>query len=250
MWNLDARRRLPSRRAAALLAGAAVVVIALGVAVAVAREPGATPSDRGALSMLVPGACPSGCASTSPPCSAPAAGTCPSPTASPNASASPSASSSASPSASRSPRPSPKPAPTKRAGGKPGPANTGVPAGTKLKVVTGDQVYATPNMVVSGVDVHGFVQITAKHVTIKDSIIRGGPNPRCNSAVVWIRADDGASATIEDSEIDPTHPSPCLDGIWATNATLRRMNIHGAVDGVKAYDHVTVEDSYIHDLSW
>jgi hypothetical protein len=100
------------------------------------------------------------------------------------------------------------------------------------------------------VDVHGFVQITAKHVTIKDSIIRGGPNPRCNSAVVWIRADDGASATIEDSEIDPTHPSPCLDGIWATNATLQRMNIHGAVDGVKAYDHVTIEDSYIHDLSW
>jgi Right handed beta helix region len=140
--------------------------------------------------------------------------------------------------------------PTARPGGKPGPSNTGVPAGTKLKVVSGDQVFSTPNQVISGLDVHGFVQIRAAHVTIRNSIIRGGPNPRCNSAVVWVRADAGASATIQDSEVDPAHPSPCLDGIWAVNATLERMNIHGAVDGVKAYDNVTVEDSYIHDLSW
>ena len=117
-------------------------------------------------------------------------------------------------------------------------------------MVTGDQVYGKANQVISGLDIHGFVQITAKNVTIRNSIIRGGPNPRCNSAVVWIRADDDASATIEDTEIDPSHPSPCLDGIWATNATLLRMNVHGAVDGVKAYDNVTLADSYVHDLSW
>lgn len=125
-----------------------------------------------------------------------------------------------------------------------------MPAGTKLTVVNGDQVFSRANQVISGLDVHGFVQIRAKNVTIKDSIIRGGPNPRCNSAVVWVRADSGASATIEDTEIDPAHPSPCLDGIWATSTTLLRMNIHGAVDGVKAYDNVTIEDSYLHDLSW
>jgi len=136
------------------------------------------------------------------------------------------------------------------AGGKPGPSNTGVPAGAKLTVVNGDQIYATANKVISGLDIHGFVQIRAKNVTIKNSIIRGGPNPRCNSAVVWIRADAGASATIRDSEISPAYPSPCLDGIWATNATLLRMNIHGAVDGIKAYDNVTLQDSYVHDLSW
>jgi hypothetical protein len=44
-------------------------------------------------------------------------------------------------------------------GGKPGPANTGVPAGTKLTVVNGDRVYTTNNQVISGVDIHGFVRI-------------------------------------------------------------------------------------------
>ena len=131
-------------------------------------------------------------------------------------------------------------APPARPGGKPGPGNTGVVGGASLTVVNGDQVYATANQVISGLDIRGFVQIRARNVTIRNSIIRGRAEPRCNSAVVWIRADSGASATIEDTEIAPAYPSPCLDGVWATNATLVRMNIHGAVDGVKAYDNVTV----------
>jgi pectate lyase len=155
-------------------------------------------------------------------------------------------STSASPSATPSSNPSPPPRP----GGKPRPANTGVPAETWLTVVNGNQTYSTDNQVVSGLDIHGFVQIRARNVTIRNSVIRGGPNPSCNSSVLWIRADSGASATIEDSEIVPSSPSPCLDGIWAANATLVRLNIHGAVDGVKAYDNVTLRDSYVHDLSW
>ena len=66
--------------------------------------------------------------------------------------------------------------------------------------------------------------------------------------MLWIAA--GASATVTDSEIAPTNANACLDGVWATNATLTRMNIHGAVDGVKAYDNVTIVDSYIHDLAY
>jgi hypothetical protein len=159
-----------------------------------------------------------------------------------------------SPSAAGSPTPTNRPAVTtpapNRPGGKPGTANTGVPAGTKLIVVNGNQTYATSNQVINGLDIHGFVQITGKNVTIKNSIIRGGPNPKCNSSVLWIRADTGASAVIQDSEIAPSNPGPCLDGIWATSSSLVRMNIHGAVDGIKAYDNVTVQDSWVHDLSW
>jgi hypothetical protein len=132
-------------------------------------------------------------------------------------------------------------------GGKPGATNTGVPAGTALKVVNGDQTYSTPDQVVSGLDIHGFVRITAKNVTIKNSIIRGG-TPRCVSAVLEISGS--ASATVEDSEIYPAYPNACLDGVWATNTTLLRMNIHGSVDGVKANDNTVVQDSWIHDLSW
>lgn len=32
--------------------------------------------------------------------------------------------------------------------------------------------------------------------------------------------------------------------------TIVRANIHGAVDGIKAYNNVTVQDSYIHDLAY
>jgi hypothetical protein len=160
--------------------------------------------------------------------------------------ASPSGSASASASASAS---SSRPATPPRSGGKPGAANTGVPAGTALTKVQGTQVYSTPNQVISGLDIHGFVEIRAKNVTIKNSIIRGGA-PKCNSAVVWVRADAGASATIQDTEIVAAQPHPCLDGIWAIRTTLLRVNIHGVVDGVKAHDDVTIQDSYVHDLSW
>jgi hypothetical protein len=65
-----------------------------------------------------------------------------------------------------------------------------------------------------------------------------------------INVGSGASVTIERSEIAPANPNACLDGIWAHDAKLRRLNIHGTVDGIKAGDNVTLEDSYIHDLSW
>ena len=114
-------------------------------------------------------------------------------------------------------------------------------------MVSGDQVFTTDNQVISGLDIHGYVRIRARNVTIRNSIVRGGAK-RCNAAVVFV--EGGRSATIQDTEIAPSQQNPCLDGIWATNATLSRLNIHGVVDGVKAFDNVTLLDSYIHDLSW
>jgi hypothetical protein len=151
------------------------------------------------------------------------------------------ASASASPSVSTS-RTTPPP----QSGGKPGPANTGVPTGTRLTVVRGDQVYSTANQVISGLDIHGYVRIRAKNVTIRNSIVRGGA-PRCNAAVIVV--DDGGSARIEDSEIVAENPNPCLDGIWATDTTMLRLDISNVVDGVKAFDNVTLQDSYVHDLA-
>ena len=45
-------------------------------------------------------------------------------------------------------------------------------------------------------------------------------------------------------------PDPCLDGVWATNAVLTRVDIHGSVDQVKASDNTIVPGSWIHDLSY
>jgi hypothetical protein len=165
----------------------------------------------------------------------------PSGSANPSASAGPSVS--AGPSAAASPKPSKKPLPN----GKPSASTTGVPPGVTLKRVDGNRTYTTAGQVIQNVDIHGYVTVKAKNVVIRNAIIRGGA-ARCNAAVVNVASS--GSVTIERSEIVPSHPNACLDGIWATNATLRRLNIHGVVDGIKANDNVLLEDSYIHDLSW
>ncbi len=143
--------------------------------------------------------------------------------------------------------PEPPAAPKPPTGGKPGAGNTGVPAGVPLRVVTGDQVFNTAGQVISGLDIHGYVRIRAKNVTLRNSIVRGGA-VKCNAAVIFVEST--GSARIEDTDIVPTNPNACLDGVWAANSRLLRMDIRNVVDGVKAFDNMVVQDSYIHDLSW
>jgi hypothetical protein len=158
-----------------------------------------------------------------------------------------SASRSPSPSVSASPSPSPTAPPrsVSRAGGKPAAGNTGVIAGTTLTVLNGDQTLSTDNAVVANADIHGYVRITGKNVTLRNSIVRGGA-ARCSAAVIQVEG----SAVIEDVEVAPASPNACLDGVWAAATTLSRVNIHGTVDGVKAGNDVTVQDSWIHDLTY
>ena len=137
------------------------------------------------------------------------------------------------------------------AGGKPGPGNTGVPAGTSLRVVNGDQVFSTAGQVISGLDIRGHVKITAANVTLKNSVVRGSATPCPGGPGALISISSSATgARVESTTVKPTTSNACLDGVSARNATLLRMDISGTVDGVKAFDNVTVQDSYIHDLSW
>lgn len=156
--------------------------------------------------------------------------------------------------AAATPTPTPTPTATPVPGGKPTAANTGVPAGTSLTIVNGDQTYSTTGQVISGLDIRGYVKITGANITIKNSIIRGGVKSCTsgnaqNSAPLWAMAS-ATNFTFQDSEIAPTSATACMDGIWASNTTILRANIHGAVDGIKAYNNVTVRDSYIHDLAY
>ncbi|MEP6729173.1 MAG: hypothetical protein ABJE10_00980 [bacterium] len=143
--------------------------------------------------------------------------------------------------------------PTPADTGKPVASNTGVPIGTSLTVVIGDRTYSVDNQVITDQDIRGFVQITGKNITFKNSIVRGRAvacsKTSGNKSLIWVREDVGASATIQHVELSAIAPNACLDGIWATNTTIVRANIHGVVDGVKAYDNSTIQDSYIHDLS-
>jgi hypothetical protein len=132
-------------------------------------------------------------------------------------------------------------------GGKPNASNTGVPVGTHLTVVTGDQTYSTDNQVISGLDIHGKVTITGNNVTLKSSIVRGSAGSGCaNGAVIVVK---GSGTIIQDTEVVLLSPIACLDGVWASNATLLRMNIHAGVDGVKAGSNTKIEASFIHDMN-
>lgn len=143
--------------------------------------------------------------------------------------------------------PSPSRKPPVRRTGKPGPSNTGVPAGTKLTVVTGDVTYAKDGAVISGKDFRGFVKVTGRNITLKNSIFRGRATSY-NAALLDTEA--GTGTVVVDSEFVPSHPSATIDGIWANRTSIYRAHIHGSVDGVKTGSNVLVQDSYIHDMSW
>lgn len=142
----------------------------------------------------------------------------------------------------------PGPAPTVVApSGQPNSKNTGVPPGTVLKNVYGNLKVTTPGATLSGLDIHGFVIVEAPNVTIRDSIVRGG----VAHGNIGLVNDIDASATnlmVQDSELVPQHPSVWIDGIKGGNYTALRVNIHGTVDGAKAYgNNVTIRNSWIHD---
>jgi hypothetical protein len=113
----------------------------------------------------------------------------------------------------------------------------------------GDLNLTTPGQVVEGLDIHGYVNVTAPNVTIRDSIVRGGTTPTRGRGLI---RDTTASATnllVEDTELAPDRPSVYLDGLQGWNFTARRLDIHGTVDGVKIHGNkVRVESSWIHDL--
>lgn len=141
----------------------------------------------------------------------------------------------------------------------PGPSNTGVPAGTNLKVVDGPgsapagTVWYNNTLkvmqdgtVLDGLDVRGLVRIEAKNVVIKNSRITG----RYLSSSLSLVYVDGSkySVTIQDSELYAAEPSPWVCGIIGYNFTLERVNIHDVIDQVHVTGgNVVVRDSWLHD---
>lgn len=139
-------------------------------------------------------------------------------------------------------------APIALSGDQPGPGNTGVPAGTALKVMDGNLTITTPGATYSGLDIHGFVSVQAPDVTIKDSIIRGGVAP-ADIGLVTVTDSSATNFLIEDSELVPMDPSVQIDGIKGWNYTALRVDIHGTTDGAKMYGpNATIENSDIHGL--
>ncbi|MBD8059604.1 hypothetical protein IC607_11575 [Cellulomonas sp. JH27-2] len=188
----------------------------------------------------------------------PTATATPTPTATPKPTATPTPT----PTPTATPKPTPTPTPTattpvakenwvppavKPLAGRPGPTNTGVPAGTKLKVWEGDLVVDTPGEHIDGLEIHGLVSIHAPNVRITNSKIVGGSTmPAWDRALIQISSEED-SVTVEDTEMYAATPSYRIRGVIGKNFTLTRVNMHDVIDQmVITGDNVTVQDSWLH----
>ncbi|MDB4998836.1 MAG: hypothetical protein JWM74_6268 [Myxococcaceae bacterium] len=125
---------------------------------------------------------------------------------------------------------------------KPGPTNTGVPAGTKL--TPSGPIKVTQNgAVIENLDIAGEVQVLANDVVIRKVRITSGD-------YYPIRYFDNKNTglVVEDSEIIGTS-TDVTAAISFANYTARRLDIHGGADGFKADENVLIEDCWIHDLA-
>jgi hypothetical protein len=130
---------------------------------------------------------------------------------------------------------------------KPGATNTGVPAGTALKVYNGDYNVTKDGTVIDGLDIRGSVLVHANNVTIKKSLIRGGKASKSQQAIVvswW----GNTNIKIEDSTIRADYPSYYQDGLSGGNISANRVNISNVVDSVKVIGgNVSVTNSWLHN---
>ncbi|MDR3068131.1 MAG: hypothetical protein LBU50_01320, partial [Cellulomonas sp.] len=145
-----------------------------------------------------------------------------------------------------------------RAAAWPGQSNTGVPAGTTLKVVdgaasapAGTSWYGSTlkvtkdGTVLDSLDIRGLVRIEAKNVVIKNSRITG-QYLSSSLSLVYV-SGDRYSVTVQDSELYAQYPSPYVRGVIGYNFTLERVDIHDVVDQMAITgDNVTVKDSWLH----
>lgn len=125
---------------------------------------------------------------------------------------------------------------------RPGPSNTGVPAGTLL-TPSGSIEVTTDGAVIENLDVTGSITVLADNVTIR--------NVRITSNDYYpIRYFDNNNVglLVEDSEIIGLSGN-VTSAIAFEHYTARRLNIHGSADGLKADADVLIEDCWIHDLS-
>jgi hypothetical protein len=125
---------------------------------------------------------------------------------------------------------------------RPGPSNTGVPAGTGL-TPSGSIEVTTGGAVVEGLDITGSITVLADDVTIRKVRIT-------SDDYYPIRYFDNGNVglVVEDSEIGGLSGN-VTSAIAFQHYTARRLNIHGMADGLKADADVLVEDCWIHDLS-
>ncbi|QFY05747.1 hypothetical protein GBF35_02820 [Nonomuraea phyllanthi] len=124
----------------------------------------------------------------------------------------------------------------------PGPDNTGVPDGVRLRK-SGSLRVTKDGQVIDGLDVTGYITVEADDVTIRNTRVRGTKG--------WwgiLQREGRTGLTVEDSEIFGNGKQRTQFGILNQGnlITVRRVDIHTISNGIHTNQGL-VEDSYVHD---
>jgi hypothetical protein len=128
----------------------------------------------------------------------------------------------------------------------PGPTNTGV-TGT-LKAATQADLAGAKN---GSVFQNLAITVTAPFNPTFSGTVTFRNCKFINGGVYWmVLLDAGVTHVIfEDCEFDGKNSSTIDSCVNGSNFEMRRCNVHGSVDGIKAGWDVSITDSYIHDLT-
>jgi hypothetical protein len=115
-------------------------------------------------------------------------------------------------------------------------STTGVPEGTPLTRIDGDYRTQGYGQVIDRLDITGRLFVDHDNVKVK-----------CTR--VWrMTTNDGAGLQMWLSTLGDPRGVPEGSALKSSDYTLRRVEIVGTIDGLKAEGNVDVRDSYIHDL--
>ena len=110
-------------------------------------------------------------------------------------------------------------------------ANTGVPAGRVLKVVTGDMVITTPGTVLDGLDINGYIDVRCADVTINECITRGGaPSTASTRALISAFHPAVKNLQVTRCTAKPAHPAHNIDFLDGHDYTATRNDVSEIVD--------------------
>jgi len=132
---------------------------------------------------------------------------------------------------------------------KPSAETTGVKAGSTLTRHDGDFTITKDGTTLTNLDIHGFVFVKAKNVTISNCIVRGREALGYPLGLITDYGYQGLLIT--DTTIEPEFPSVEFDGIKGYGFTARRVHVIGGVDSVKIQgSNTVVEDSLLENTNY
>lgn len=118
---------------------------------------------------------------------------------------------------------------------KPDAETTGVPDGTSLETISGDQTITTNGTLIEDKRIEGRVFVQAANVILRNCEIVGTTtvftNPSSPTGLV-ICTGVGQSVTLERCTLRPQSPGPCVDGIRGWGITMIRCDVSRVTDGV------------------